>query len=60
MRYAIALPNGGSVATHGSWRRLAPRLVRAPGARWDGACLYKRTDDGSWQDVTPAVPRGVV
>lgn len=22
-------------------------------ARWDGSCVYKETDDGSWQDMTP-------
>jgi len=34
----------------GGWPNPGP-TQRA--ARWDGACLYKQTTDGSWQDMTP-------
>lgn len=34
----------------GGWPNRGPTR-RA--ARWDGACLYKQTGDGSWQDMTP-------
>lgn len=34
----------------GVWPKRGP-VQRA--ARWDGACLYKETDDGTWQDMTP-------
>ncbi len=34
----------------GGWPNPGP-TQRA--ARWDGSCLYKQTDDGSWQDMTP-------
>jgi alkanesulfonate monooxygenase SsuD/methylene tetrahydromethanopterin reductase-like flavin-dependent oxidoreductase (luciferase family) len=35
----------------GGWPNHGPTL-RA--ARWDGSCLYKQSDDGSWQDMTPS------
>jgi alkanesulfonate monooxygenase SsuD/methylene tetrahydromethanopterin reductase-like flavin-dependent oxidoreductase (luciferase family) len=34
----------------GAWPNPGP-VRRA--ARWDGACLFKRTTDGSWHDMTP-------
>lgn len=40
----------------GGWPNKGP-VRRA--ARWDGACLFKRTDDGSWQDMTPADVRAM-
>lgn len=40
----------------GGWPRKGP-VRRA--ARWDGACFYKDTSDGAWQDMTPADVRAL-